>query len=147
MVKYIKNRILLAQSPANLSLEFQAVSSSSLGVTFAGCPDTSSDACLLRGLAIHFPSLLYSWDIWYSKIFVKCNKEMGVLMDVSPQVSPGRQTRAMHRGDPFSANSRILVQVQNMGYVNISEREDGYGSLISESESQSSNLRETISGA
>ena len=130
MAKYIKNRILLAQSPANVSLVFQAVSSSGPGVTFAGCPDTSSDACLLRGLAIHFPSLLYSWDIWYSKIFVKCNKEMGVLMDVSPQVSPGRQTRAMHSADPFSANSRILVQVQNMGYVNISEREDGDGSLF-----------------
>ena len=101
MAKYIKNRILLAQSPANVSFGFQAVSASSLGVTFAGCPDTSSDACLLRGLAIHFPSLLYSWDIWYSKIFVKCNKEMGVLMDVSPQVSPGRQTRVMHRADPF----------------------------------------------
>lgn len=68
-------------------------------------------------------------------------------MDVSPQVSPGRQTRAMHSADPFSANSRILVQVQNMGYVNISEREDGDGSILSESESQSSNLRETISGA
>ena len=57
-------------------------------------------------------------------------------MDVSPQVSPGRQTRAMHSADPFSANSRILVQVQNMGYVNISEREDGDGSILSESESQ-----------
>jgi len=53
----------------------------------------------------------------------------------------------MHSADPFSANSRILVQVQNMGYVNISEREDGDGSILSESESQSSNLRETISGA
>ena len=147
MAKYIKNRILLAQSPANVSLGFQAVSSSSLGVTFAGCPDTSSDACLLRGLAIHFPSLLYSWDIWYSKIFVKCNKEMGVLMDVSPQVSPGRQTRAMHSADPFSANSRILVQVQNMGYVNISEREEGDGSLFSESNVLSSDMRETMSRA
>ena len=62
MVKYIKNRLLLAQSPANLSLVSTAVSSSSLGVTFAGCPDTSSDARLLRGLALHFPTLLYSWD-------------------------------------------------------------------------------------
>ena len=62
MAKYIKNRILLAQSPANFSIDFQAVSSSSLGVTFAGCPDTSSDARLLRGLALHFPMLLYSWD-------------------------------------------------------------------------------------
>ena len=105
MVKYIKTRFLLAQISSQLVFGFLAVSSSSLGVTFAGCPDTSSDACLLRGLAIHFPSLLYSWDIWYSKIFVKCNKEMGVLMDVSPQVSPGRQTRAMHSADPFSANS------------------------------------------
>ena len=100
MVKYIKTRFLLAQISSQLVFGFLAVSSSSLGVTFAGCPDTSSDACLLRGLAIHFPSLLYSWDIWYSKIFVKCNKEMGVLMDVSPQVSPGRQTRVMHRADP-----------------------------------------------
>ena len=114
MVKYIKTRFLLAQISSQLVFGFWAVSSSSLGVTFAGCPDTSSDACLLRGLAIHFPSLLYSWDISYSKIFVKCNKEMGVLMDVSPQVSPGRQTRAMHSADPFSANSRILIQVQNM---------------------------------
>ena len=65
---------------------------------------------------------------------------MGVLMVVSPQVSPGRQTRAMHSADPFSANSRILVQVQNMGYVNISEREDGYGSLLSEFESQTSQI-------
>ena len=114
MVKYIKNRILLAQSPANVSLGFQAVSSSSLGVTFAGYPDTSSDARLLRGLAIHFPTLLYSWDNQYSKFFIKCNKEMGVLMVVSPQVSPGRQTRVQHSTDPFSAISRILLQVQNM---------------------------------
>ena len=39
---------------------------------------------------------------------------MGVLMVVSPQVSPGRQTRVLHSTDPFSANSRILIQVQNM---------------------------------
>ena len=78
MAKYIKNRILLAQSPANLSLDFQAVSSSSLGVTFAGCPDTSSDA---------------------------------------------------------------------RGQVNISEREEGDGSLFSESNVLSSDMRETISRA
>ena len=39
---------------------------------------------------------------------------MGVLMVVSPQVSPGRQTRVLHSTDPFSAISRILIQVQNM---------------------------------
>ena len=39
---------------------------------------------------------------------------MGVLVVVSPHDSPGRQTRAQHSTDPFSAISRILIQVQNM---------------------------------
>ena len=147
MAKYIKNRILLAQSPANVSLVFQTVSSSSPGVTFAGCPDTSSDARLLRGLALHFPTLLYSWDNQYSKFFIKCNKEMGVLMVVSPQVSPGRQTRVLHSTDPFFCNQSHPDSSSKHGQVNISEREEADGSLFSESESQGSNMRETISRA